>query len=125
MTKADLYQMLEEKQQLFFDTADAIWADPELSLSEHHAAARYTALLEELGFTVENRLAGMETAFPAGLAAEGRLLVFLGNMTPWPGSASRPGLWSHARPPRMETTTVATGVVTICWAWGVWQQPGQ
>ncbi|RKJ40803.1 amidohydrolase [Acutalibacter sp. 1XD8-33] len=74
MTKADLYQMLEEKQQLFFDTADAIWADPELSLSEHHAAARYTALLEELGFTVENRLAGMETAF-SGRFGSGRPVI--------------------------------------------------
>ncbi|WP_322168884.1 amidohydrolase [Acutalibacter caecimuris] len=74
MTKADLYHLLEDKQQVFFDAADAIWDDPELSLSEHHATARYETLLKELGFTVEHAVAGIETAF-SGTFGEGHPVI--------------------------------------------------
>ena len=66
MTKNELYALLEQKQRLFYDTADALWADPELSLSEHKATALYEKLLAELGFTVQHGLCGIETAAAAG-----------------------------------------------------------
>ena len=53
MTKNDIYKLLDEKQQLFFDTADKIWGDPELSLSEHNAAKLYEELLSELGLELD------------------------------------------------------------------------
>lgn len=74
MTKTELFSLLEGNAQPFFDGADAIWDAPELSLSEHRAAAYYTALLEKLGFTVERGLAGVETAF-SGAYGSGRPVI--------------------------------------------------
>lgn len=91
MTKQELYQLLEDKRQLFFDTADAIWADPELSLSEHHAAARYEALLAQLGFTVEHGVAGMETAFSGSFGSGRPVIGILGEYDALAGLSQQAG----------------------------------
>ena len=74
MNKSDVYKLLDEKQQIFIDTADKIWGDPELSLSEHNATKLYEELLFELGFEVEHAVAGIETAF-AGKFGSGRPVI--------------------------------------------------
>ena len=74
MTKQDLYTLLEQNAQQFCDAADAIWDDPELSLSETKTADLYVALLEKLGFAVEKGLAGMDTAF-SGTFGSGRPVI--------------------------------------------------
>lgn len=74
MTKNEMYTLLEENAQQFFDGADAIWEDPELSLSEHRTTALYTAFLEKLGFQVEQNIAGMDTAF-SGRFGSGRPVI--------------------------------------------------
>ena len=56
------------------DIADRIWDDPELSLKEHGAAALYCGKLRELGFTVTERLGGVETAF-CGSFGSGRPVI--------------------------------------------------
>ena len=49
--------------ELYCDIADRIWNNPELSLKEYHAASLYCETLRELGFTVTEKLCGIETAF--------------------------------------------------------------
>lgn len=78
MTKQDLYALLEAKQQLFFEKADALWRTPELSLSEHGATSLYLQLMEELGFTVQANLAGMDTAFCASFGSGKPVIGILG-----------------------------------------------
>lgn len=91
MTKTEMYKLLEEKQQVFYDLADAIWDDPELSLSEHNAAARYEALLEELGFTVEHAVAGIETAFSGAYGSGGPVIGILGEYDALAGLSQKAG----------------------------------
>lgn len=74
MTKTDVYKLLEEKKQLFYDLADRIWGDPELSLSEHRAAKLYEETLAQLGFAVEHGVAGIETAF-SGTYGSGKPVI--------------------------------------------------
>lgn len=91
MNKSDVYKLLEDKQQLFFDTADKIWGDPELSLSEHNATALYEKLLSELGFTVEHGVAGIETAFTGTFGSGKPVIGILGEYDALAGLSQEAG----------------------------------
>lgn len=91
MTKNELYELLEQKQQLFYDTADALWADPELSLSEHKAAALYEKLLAELGFTVQHAVCGVETAFSGSYGSGKPVIGILGEYDALAGLSQKAG----------------------------------
>lgn len=91
MTKNELYALLEQKQQLFYDTADALWADPELSLSEHKATALYEKLLAELGFTVEHGPCGIETAFLGSYGSGRPVIGILGEYDALAGLSQKAG----------------------------------
>ena len=91
MTKQELYQLLDQKQQEFIDAADAIWDDPELSLSEHNAAKLYEKLLAELGFTVEHGLAGMDTAFSGSFGSGKPVIGILGEYDALAGLSQEAG----------------------------------
>ena len=54
---------IDENAGVFTGAADYIWAHPELSLQEFEAAKLYTSLLREHGFTVTEKLGGIDTAF--------------------------------------------------------------
>lgn len=74
MDKNGLFQYLTEHANYFTDLSDWLWAHPELSLCEYQSAAAYCKALEELGFTVERNIAGMETAF-CGRYGSGRPII--------------------------------------------------
>ena len=63
MEKQLLYQAVENKSQLLTGLSDAIWEYAELSMQEHRSAAAYIEILKAEGFTVEETLCGMPTAF--------------------------------------------------------------
>ncbi|MGD8626002.1 MAG: M20 family metallopeptidase [Anaerolineae bacterium] len=58
---------VDARRQALVDLADAIHARPELGFQEFEAAALLTGILAENGFRVEQGVAGLETAFVAGL----------------------------------------------------------
>lgn len=71
--------------------SDAIWDDPELSLKEYKAAGLYTRALKELGFTVREKLCGIETAF-CGVYGSGRPVIgILGEFDALSGLSQRAG----------------------------------
>ncbi|MDD6282326.1 MAG: amidohydrolase, partial [Oribacterium sp.] len=61
--KKNAVEYIDKTKKIYTDVSDKIWADPELSLKEWHAAALYEQVLKDHGFTVETGLAGIETAF--------------------------------------------------------------
>jgi amidohydrolase len=63
--KERVRQEIDAWRDRLIETADWIFAHPELGFEEHGAVARLTALLEEGGFRVERGVAGLETAFVA------------------------------------------------------------
>jgi len=104
MTKKELYALLEENKQQFFDASDLIWENPELSLSEHKATEIYLELMKKLGFEVQCPVAGMNTAFTGtygsgkpviGILGEYDALAYLsqeaGATTPCPITEGAPG----------------------------------
>lgn len=65
---------IREKASVFTALSDRIWEYAELSLKEYNSAAEYKKLLSELGFSVEENIAGMETAF-LGRYGHGRPVI--------------------------------------------------
>ena len=49
--------------ELYKSIADEIWENPELSLKEYKATELYCKVLREHGFTVTEKLCGIDTAF--------------------------------------------------------------
>ena len=62
MKKAAL-ALIDETAELYEDLSDRIWDNPELSLKEYEATALYCGTLRELGFSVTEKLCGIDTAF--------------------------------------------------------------
>ena len=65
---------IDRKTSLITDTANQIWEYAELSLQEFKSAAYYCEVLEQEGFDVQRKIAGIETAFCASFGS-GRPLI--------------------------------------------------
>ena len=71
MDKKKLYNIIEEKASLLTGLSDKIWEYAELSMLEYKSAAEYAAVLKAEGFTVQEQLCGIPTAF-SGTYGSGR-----------------------------------------------------
>ena len=60
---------IDRKTSLITDTANQIWEYAELSLQEFKSAAYYCEVLEQEGFDVQRKIAGIETAFCASFGS--------------------------------------------------------
>ena len=56
-------EAIEENSKTFTDLSDKIWEFAELSLKEYKSTELYVKVLSELGFEVEEKVAGIDTAF--------------------------------------------------------------
>lgn len=63
MNKSSLYEIIDNNASLLTSLSDKIWEYAELSLLEYKSTAAYVKVLRELGFTVEENLCGIPTAF--------------------------------------------------------------
>ncbi|WP_294148273.1 M20 family metallopeptidase [uncultured Clostridium sp.] len=65
MEKEKMYRYIDTIAPQMAAMSDDIFDHPELGLNEHHAFGLLTGWLEKEGFSVERRVAGVETAFRA------------------------------------------------------------
>ena len=65
---------VDETAALYTALSDEIWENPELSLKEYKATALYCEALRSLGFTVTEKLCGIDTAF-CGAYGSGRPVI--------------------------------------------------
>ena len=63
-------ESIDACKELLWSMSDAVWDHPETGYHEHFAAQLYCRTLEELGFQVEQGLAGIETAFSGTYGSE-------------------------------------------------------
>ena len=82
---------LDATASYFEQIADQIWEDPELSLKEYHSAALYCDKLRELGFTVTEKLCGVETAFCGSFGEGGPVIGILGEYDALDGLSQQAG----------------------------------
>lgn len=69
---------VDENAALFEGVAEQIWENPELSLKEYKAAALYCRTLRALGFTVTEKLCGIDTAFCGSYGSGAPVIGILG-----------------------------------------------
>ncbi|WFA10061.1 amidohydrolase [Tissierella sp. Yu-01] len=74
MNKKELLQVIDDKKELFIEVSDKIWEYAELSLLEFKSAKLYIEKLKELGFEVEEEIAGVKTAF-TGTYGSGKPII--------------------------------------------------
>ena len=74
MEKQSLYDYIDAHADTFFGVSDKIWEYAELSLKEFRSAALYCEVLRANGFTVEEQLCGVPTAF-SGSYGSGRPII--------------------------------------------------
>ena len=86
---------VDKNARLYTDVADRIWDDPELSLKEHNAAALYCETLDALGFSVTEKLCGIETAFFGSFGSGGPVIGILGEFDALSGLSQRAGAVTH------------------------------
>ncbi|HLW48251.1 MAG TPA: M20 family metallopeptidase [bacterium] len=73
-----IVRYVDAKRDAFVALSDHIWRLAEIRFKEHQSAAAHVALLEEEGFQVTRRVAGIETAFVAESGAGRPVIGFLG-----------------------------------------------
>lgn len=64
-SKAVLFNHVEQLQQELIDLGAFLHANPELGNEEYQAVEKITGILKNNGFTIENKVAGLDTAFRA------------------------------------------------------------
>mgnify|MGYP000376351789 CR=1 FL=1 len=77
---------LKTHQAELIDTANYIFANPELAYQEQKSSVRLSTYLQEQGFTVSNGTANIETAFTATWGTGKQSLDFLQNTMHFPVS---------------------------------------
>ena len=92
MDKTYLYQTIEEKAPLITGLSDKIWDYAELSMMEVKSTAEYISVLKAEGFTVQENLSGIATAFSGSYGSSKPVIGFLGEFDALSGLSQVPGI---------------------------------
>ena len=82
---------VDENAALYEGIAEQIWETPELSLNEYRAAALYCETLLTLGFTVTEKLCGIDTAFCGSYGSGAPVIGILGEFDALSGLSQKAG----------------------------------
>ena len=93
--KQGLVSFLDGHAAYFEAIADEIWGYAELSLKEHASAALYIDKLRELGFTVTEKLCGIDTAFCGSYGSGRPVIGILGEYDALSGLSQKAGAAAH------------------------------
>lgn len=74
MDKKQLFEFIDAKEQVFYDTADFVFDHPETCFQEYESSGYQMKVMEAQGFQIINPLGEMETAF-AAVWGEGKPVI--------------------------------------------------
>ena len=83
---------VDSMAEFYENIADSIWEKPELSLKEYGSAALYCGALRSLGFTVEEKLCGIDTAFSGSFGSGRPVIGILGEFDALSGLSQKAGV---------------------------------
>ncbi len=92
MDKQKLYDSIDRQSALFTGLSDRIWEYAELSLNEYRSAADYIAILRQEGFQVQEKLAGIDTAFSGSYGSGRPVIGILGEFDALSSLSQKAGL---------------------------------
>ena len=84
-TKQDIIKSIDSKNEQYSATARKIWDYAEVGFQETQSSALLQQLLKDAGFTVQNNIAGMPTAFTATYGSGKPVIGILGEFDALPG----------------------------------------
>jgi aminobenzoyl-glutamate utilization protein B len=85
MAKNTVLDWIDQHSQQLTQLSDKIWELAEVGLQEHQSAAALIAMAKEHGFTVEEGVAGMPSAFVASFGSGHPVIAILGEYDALPG----------------------------------------
>lgn len=91
MNKELLYQTIEHKSDLLTGLSDKIWEYAELSMLEVRSTAAYVQALRHEGFTVQENLCGIPTAFSGSFGSGRPVIGILGEYDALSGLSQEAG----------------------------------
>ena len=71
-------QYVENKKKDLTEVSDYIWDHPEIRFEEYQSSQKIIQSLKDNGFTIEENLAGIQTAFSGKFGTSGPVIAFLG-----------------------------------------------
>lgn len=83
--------IIDEKAKLLEDTANFLWDNPETAFTEYKAAAYLCEILRKEGFTVQENLAGIKTAFSGTYGSGKPVIGILGEFDALSGLSQEAG----------------------------------
>ncbi len=95
MNKTELYQSVEEKASVLTELSDKIWSYAELSMLEYKSTAAYLEVLRAEGFTVQENLCGIPTAFSGSYGSGRPIIGILGEYDALSGLSQEAGAVEH------------------------------
>jgi len=96
MDKARLYDLVEERRQVYCDLSDRIWEYAETRFEEKRSAEALCAALEDAGFAVEREAGGIPCAFVATAGSGSPVIGFLGEFDALSGLSQQAGVAERA-----------------------------
>ena len=91
MDKQVLFDIIQAQAPMLCELSDKIWAYSELSMLEYKSAGEYIRLLREQGFTVQERLCGLPTAFCGSFGSGKPVIGILGEFDALSGLSQQAG----------------------------------
>ena len=89
--KKQIGKYIDAHAQEYIDLANAVWGYAELSLKEYQSAALFKKLLAQEGFTVEENLSGIPTAFSGTYGSGAPHIGILGEFDALSGLSQKAG----------------------------------
>ncbi len=87
-----VWNLVDEKKEIFEALSDRIWEKPEIAYTEYAAVAEHRAMLEEQGFRISDNLAGIPTAVMGEAGEDGPVIAILGEYDALPGLSQEAGV---------------------------------
>lgn len=94
--KQRIDQLVEDKSAIFSDVSDKVWEFAELGFKETRSSAYQIAVMEKEGFTIDNKVAGMDTAFTASYGSGHPVIAILGEFDALAGLSQKADTLCHS-----------------------------
>lgn len=100
----EIEKLIESKQEEYFTLSDRIWDIAETKFHEQESAKTVIAVLEKEGFSIEENIADIDTAFIATYGSKGPIIGFLGEYDALPELNQKAGATHKETDPSLGTT---------------------
>ncbi|MFA1822044.1 amidohydrolase [Virgibacillus oceani] len=90
MSKTAIIDWLEKNKHTYTAMAQDIWDNPQLAYEEEYASGKQKIALKEAGFSIQEKINGLDTAFIAEYGQGAPIIGILGEFDALPGLSQKP-----------------------------------